>query len=78
MRAGIVAMPRDYRWSSYRSRAGVDPAPHLDLDEGYLRLGGTPQERAKHYRAWVRGAIPEGEWEQLRPAIQRDQLTGED
>ena len=66
-------MPRDYRWARYRRRAGVDPAPHLDLDEGSLSLGGTPQERVKHYRAWVRGGIPEGEWKQLRAAIQRGQ-----
>ena len=78
VRAGLVASPRDYRWSSYRSRAGWEAQTRLDLDEGYLSLGATPQERAKHYRAWVRGAIPEGEWENIRQAIQRGQLTGGD
>ena len=32
-----------------------------------------PQERAMHYRAWVRGAIPEGEWEDIRQTVQRGQ-----
>ncbi len=39
-------------------------------------MGATPQERGTQYRAWVRAAIPEGEWEQMREAIQRRQLTG--
>ncbi len=38
-----------------------------------LSLGAIPQERAMHYRAWVRGAIPEGEWEGIRQAIQQGQ-----
>ena len=76
VRAGLVATPRDYRWSSYRSRAGWEATPPIDLDEGYLSLGATPQERGTQYRAWVRAAIPEGEWEQIREAMQRGQLTG--
>ncbi len=76
VRAGLVATPRDYRWSSYRRRAGGEAQPPIDLDEGYLSVGATPQERGKQYRAWVRAAIPEGEWEQIREAIQRGQLTG--
>ncbi len=76
LRAGLAATPRDYRWSSYRRRAGWEATPPIDLDEGYHSLGVTPQERGTQYRAWVRAAIPEGEWEQIREAIQRGQLTG--
>ena len=76
MQAGLVATPRDSRWSSYRRRAGWDAQPPIDLDEGDLSVGATPQERGNQYRAWVRAAIPEGEWEQIRAAIQRGQLTG--
>ena len=39
-------------------------------------MASTPQERGKQYRAWVRAAIPDGEWERIREAIQRGQLTG--
>ena len=78
MRAGLVASPRDYRWSSYRSKVQGQAQDRWDLDEGYLRLGATPQEGANHYRAWVREAIPEGEWEDIRQAVQRGQLTGGD
>ena len=78
VRAGLVASPREYPWSSYRGRAGWAEPGALDWDEGYLSLGKTPQERVTHYRAWVRSAIPEGEWEGIREAIQRNQLTGGD
>ena len=73
-----MGWPRDDQWSSYRSRAGREAQTRLDLDERYLSLGATPQERAKHDRAWVRGAIPEGTGEDIRQAIQRGQLTGGD
>ena len=77
VRAGLVAAPQDYRWSSYRSRSGVEKPTHIDLDAAYLSLGMTPQDRAKEYRDWIRGAIPDGEWEAIRQAIQRGQLTGQ-
>ncbi len=76
MRAGLVAAPRDSRWSSYRRRAGWEAQPPIDLEEGYLSLGATPQARGQQYRAWGKAAIPEGEWEQIREAMQRGQLTG--
>jgi len=41
-------------------------------------LGESPQERASKYAEWVREAIPGGEWERIRQAVQREQLTGED
>ena len=73
-----MAHPREYRWSSYRRRADWDQQTPIDLGEGYLGLGSTPPERIKHYRAWVRAAVPDGEWEQIRAAIQCGQLTGGD
>lgn len=39
VRAGLVGTPREYRWSSYGSRAGWADQDTLDLDEGYLSLG---------------------------------------
>lgn len=76
VRAGLGADPQDYPWSSYRSRAGWSAQPNPDLDEGYLSLGATAQERITHYRSWVRAASPDREWESIRDAIKRSQLTG--
>jgi putative transposase len=42
---------------------------------GALR-GNSADERAMRYRESVRSAIPAGEWELVREALQRGQLTG--
>jgi putative transposase len=76
VRARMVKRPEQYRWSSYRARAGLTEWGWLDRDPCYMGLGRTARERAARYRPWVKEAIPEGEWERIRHAIQRGQLTG--
>ena len=39
-------------------------------------LGISDDERATRYREFVRSAIPVHEWELIREALQRGQLTG--
>ena len=39
-------------------------------------LGNSGDERALRYREFVQSAIPAGEWELIREALQRGQLTG--
>jgi putative transposase len=48
----------------------------LDVDPRSAALGSTAEARATAYRALVRCAIPEGEWQLIREALQRGQLTG--
>jgi len=54
VRAGLVARPEDWRWSSYRFYAFGEINPLIegliDVDPYYLELGTTPQERQKKYR----------------------------
>ena len=76
VRARIVAEPQDYAWSSCRYRLGTDGAGWLDRDPAYLSLGGDEAERRRHYRNFLRAGIPDGEWELIREAVQRGQLTG--
>jgi len=47
-----------------------------DIDPCYLGLGISDSDRAERYREFVRSAIPVGEWELIREALQRGQLTG--
>jgi putative transposase len=77
VRAGMVERPEAYRWSSYRAHVGTDPVSWLDMDPGYLGLGSTPAERKTRYAQWVADGIPPGEWDTIRRAIHRGQLTGE-
>ena len=76
VRAGIVAAPEAYRWSSFAAKAGMLSQDWLDFDQQYLGLATTPQKRRKTYRDFVLATIADAEIEQIRSAIQRGQLTG--
>ena len=76
VRAGIVAAPEAYRWSSYRAKVGMTKQDWLDLDPLYLGLASTAKKRQERYRDFVLGTIAEKETEQIRRSIQRGQLTG--
>ena len=55
--AKIVVSPEDYRWTSYRVHALGEPSDWLVPHDLYLRLGATPVERQRAYRAyWVSDA----------------------
>jgi putative transposase len=76
VRAGIVAHPKDYRWSSYRHRA-LGMSDHLlDEDPWYAGLGTNENERQEKYQQWIESQVDEREWEEIRHATQRDRLIG--
>jgi len=76
VRASMVASPGDYPWSSYRAKAAGLPCELLDEDPCFQALGGTRGERERRYRDFVASAVPDGEWDLLRGAVWRGQLTG--
>lgn len=76
VRAGMVAVPEVYPWSSCRSRVGIERTEWLDDDPCYSALGANPSWRARRYREWLQAAAPQGEWDLIRMAVQRNQLTG--
>lgn len=49
VRAGLVAHPRDYPWSSFRANAEGTRDPMLTPHPEYLALGATPEERWANY-----------------------------
>ncbi len=76
LRAGIVAVPGEYRWSSYHCKAEGKNDPVVDYDESYLSLGKKKQDRQAAYAQYVCDTVPEGEIKLIRDALQRGQLTG--
>lgn len=76
VRAGIVDDPENYKWSSYKYKVGIERLDWLDVDPYYKNLGRTDKEREERYKKFVKGSIPQGEWELIREAAQRGQLTG--
>jgi len=57
VRAGMVAHPRAYRWSSFAANAQGTADPLLREHALYRALGATPAERRREYRALFRAAL---------------------
>jgi hypothetical protein len=74
-RAGIVAHPKDYRWSSYQRRALGRADRLLPEDPCYEGLGTAANETRK-YRGWIDYQIDGGNWDEIRHAKQRGRLIG--
>jgi len=73
VRAGMVARPEDYKWSSYRATAGLGPAPEW-LTTSWLLGQFHPTDRVeaqKHYRDFVNEAVSStsSPWEKLAGQI---------
>ena len=56
VRAGMVARPADYRWSSHRSNIGDSGDCFLVPHDTYCRLGRTPEARRQAYLALFQGS----------------------
>jgi putative transposase len=66
-----------YPWPSDRCHAGIGSQfGWLDIDPCFEGLGNCDDERAMRFREFVQSVIPAAEWELIREALQRGQLTG--
>jgi putative transposase len=77
VRAGMVADPDSYPWSSYCSRPMSSATGLLDEHPTYRALGRSPVERLQQYRQFVRAGTPDAELQLIRQSLQRCQLTGD-
>ena len=69
VRAGMVAHPADYRWSSYGANARGQ-ASDLVMRHGlYLELGADREAREAAYRRFVAMGCSDAELEQIRDAV---------
>ena len=77
VRAGMVAGPADYPWSSYRfnalGQADVLVRPHSE----FHRLGNDDNERREAYRALFRQAISEDQMNKIREATNKAWALGD-
>ena len=71
VRAGMVTDPAHYPWSSHRRLALGESNPLLSGHEQYLRLGATPGERQRAYRALVMSDIDSADLTEIRNSTQR-------
>jgi putative transposase len=70
VRAGMVAAPRDYRWSSFlRNGMGQSSSSWLTPHPVYMGLGRADEERCENYQAFVAEGIGVDELQAIRIAI---------
>ena len=68
VRAGMVAHPRDYRWSSYRANGEAANDALISFHEEYLRLGADEGERRARYRQFFASKLDPETVDQIRTA----------
>ncbi len=78
VRAGLVAAPEQYRWSSARTHVAPQRETLLVDHDLYLRLGDTPQVRAQAYLESSRKPLEEEMLAEIRHAIRRGVPLGSD
>jgi putative transposase len=76
VRAGMVAQPRDYRWSSYRVNAGQEPSTFIVQHPLYLGLGSTAEERGVNYQRLFGKAMSTEEIDAIRGALNSGAALG--
>lgn len=77
VRAGIVVLPGQYCWSSYRSNAQGMHDDLLSPHSLYLMLGSDASERQKTYQSLFHDELDERSVGQLREAINAEFAAGD-
>jgi putative transposase len=78
VRAGIVANPADYTWSSFRSNAHGEIDELIEPHPNFLGLGRAQRERHDAYHDLFRGAVSDQELQSIRTATQYGWAIGGD
>ncbi|RLJ21027.1 transposase [bacterium endosymbiont of Escarpia laminata] len=76
VRAKMVSAPDEYPWSSYSERIGNVSTHLLDPIPGQNKHGKGDLGWVAAYQQFIQTAVPDGEWQKIREAAQRGQLTG--
>jgi putative transposase len=66
VRAGMVALPAHYQWSSFRANASGAPSGLVLPHETYLALGSNGESRAAAYRSLFDEPVSTGEVARIR------------
>lgn len=78
VRAGMVELPGDYRWSSFRSNAFGKHDALLEPSTTYRTLGNTPESRRHAYRELFQNALDAQQIHAIRSAVQTGTPLGND
>ena len=78
VRARMVAMPGDYRWSSYHAHARGIGAQLWTPHPQYLQLGGNKIQRIKAYQALFSEALTAEVVDRIRDSLKKGHALGND
>lgn len=78
VRAGMVAEPGEYHWSSYQANALGVAAKLCTPHESYLQLAATDAERQAAYRRLFSVMLDDAQLEDIRCAVNRGMALGSD
>lgn len=78
VRAGMVAAPADYPWSSHAHHAGLRADALLTPHALYWALGNTPFAREQAYAALVQAGLDAGRQAALRHAVHSGWALGDE
>jgi putative transposase len=76
VRAGMVASPGAYRWSSFAANGNGLHDPLVTPHAVYRQMGTTMEQCCARYRALVAEAIPEDDLAAIRLYVQRQRALG--
>lgn len=76
VRAGMVAHPGEYRWSSYAANAQEDGSEVLAPHPEYLSLGQDRAARCTVYRALFHTCLDAGLVDEIRSALNHELVVG--
>lgn len=78
VRAGMVRLPDDYRWSSHRCNAFGEPDPGITPHLRYLSLGADPASRQAAYRDLFNDTLDPADADALRDHTRQNKACGND
>lgn len=68
VRAGIVDHPAEYRWTSYRANAQLEPSALITPHDCYKELGSNVDQRAEAYHRLFKDELQQEVIDQIRDA----------
>jgi putative transposase len=78
VRAGMVALPGDYRWSSHRENASGAPSQFVTPHRLYLELGRCTASRREAYLRLFDTPVDDDALRKIRGCINRSDLIQPD
>ncbi len=78
VRAGMVTRPGEYQWSSYAVNALGKPDALISPHPVYQGLGRSSEQRRRSYRSMFDNGMDEFELDNIREALNRELVLGQD